>query len=121
MSLTATSASWSTAEMTARSSSSSARSLSASVIAREPFDLGAARRQLLLEMLIAAIEVIDPVDDRLALGGEPGEHERHRGAEVGGHDRRAGEMPDAAHHRRGAMHIDVGAHAAKLRHMHEAV
>ena len=56
------------------------RSLSRPAHPRHPsrsrLDLGAAGGELLLEPLVAAVEVVDAVDDRLALGGEPGEDQR---------------------------------------------
>src|ERR1700729_135741 len=44
-------------------------------LARQPFDLGAAAAELFLEALKAAIEMIDAVDQGLALGGERGDDE----------------------------------------------
>jgi hypothetical protein len=43
----------------------------------DPFDLRAAGGELLLEPLIAAVEVIDAVDGGLALGGKAGQDQRH--------------------------------------------
>src|SRR5690349_23100028 len=36
-----------------------------------------------------AVEVIDAVDDGFAFGRERGDHQRHRGAQIGRHHRRA--------------------------------
>ena len=47
---------------------------------RQPLDMGPALPQLVLDALEAAIEMIDTVDDGLALGGKPGDDQRHRGA-----------------------------------------
>src|SRR5689334_21177306 len=109
------------AEMTAKSSASSPRSLSASVIAGQSFDPCAAGGELFFELLVAAIEMVNAIDDGLALSREPRQHERDGCAEIGRHYRGAGEARHAAHHRRCAMDIDVGAHATELRYMHEAV
>ena len=38
-------------------------------------DFGAQRFEFLFDMLVAAIEVIDAVDDGLAIGDERGEHQ----------------------------------------------
>src|SRR5690606_5508131 len=54
--------------------------------ARDAFDLGAAAAELVFQAFEAAIEMIDAVDHRLALGGQAGNDQRHRGAQVGGHD-----------------------------------
>ena len=53
--------------------------------ALQPLDVGAAGGELLLEPLVAAVEVIDAVDRRVALGGE-----RRRGPAT---PRRAGRSP----------------------------
>ena len=77
--------------------------------------------QLLLEPLIAAVEVVDAQHLGLALGGEAGEDQAHRGAQVGRHDLRAGQPLDAVDDRRAAANLDLGAHAAKLGDVHVAV
>src|SRR5438034_4150081 len=97
--------------MTARSSASSARSRSGpSGGTPQPFDARAAGRQLLLDPLIAAVEMIDAVDDRLAAGDETRDDQRYRSAQIGRHDRRAGQPGHAAYQGGGAVDIDVGAH-----------
>src|SRR5690242_2352980 len=47
-----------------------------------PLDSRAEVGEALLDLLVAAIEVVDAVDDRLALGHEPGDDEARRGAQV---------------------------------------
>src|SRR6185437_11719043 len=135
MSPTRTIASWSTAEITARSSSSVAlrrsrvgpRSGSAwlaivrSALAAQAFDRCAAGSELGFEPFVTAIEMIDAIDDGLAFSGKASEHQRHRGALIGRHHRRAGELGDAADRRRRALDGDVGAHAVELGHVHETV
>src|SRR3984885_2038171 len=48
-------------------------------------DLGAQLRELLLDRLVAAIDVIDTFDLGAALGNESREHQARRGAQVGRH------------------------------------
>ena len=57
----------------------------------------------------------------LALGGEAGDDQRHRGAEVGRHDLRALQALDAGDGRDLAVEMDVGAEAGELLDVHEAV
>src|SRR4051812_15233214 len=52
----------------------------------QTLDAGAERTQLGLERFIAAVEVIDAVDDGFALRREPGDHEARGSAQVGRHD-----------------------------------
>ena len=90
------------------------------IVILDPLDVGPAGGELLLEPLVAAVEMIDAVQGRLALGGEAGDGERHRGAQVGRHDVGAAQPRHAAHQGRLVMDGDVGAHAHQLGHMHEA-
>src|SRR6187455_1284959 len=46
----------------------------------DPFDAGPEGAQARLEPLVAAVQVVDTVDDGLALGHEAGDHEACRGA-----------------------------------------
>src|SRR6202048_5535606 len=88
---TATSASCRQAEITARSSASSARNLSAapsSGAIPQPLDPGIAPRELFLEPLVTAIQVIDAIDNGFPGGGEAGDDQRYRGPQIGRHDRR---------------------------------
>src|SRR5689334_25173666 len=59
-----------------RSSGSVARSFTASAL--DPLDLGTAGAELLDQPLIAAVEMVDAVEHRLALRRETGQHQRHR-------------------------------------------
>ena len=83
--------------------------------------LGAERAELLLERLVAAIEVVDAVDHRLALGHQAGDDQAGRGAQVGRHDGRALQPLDAAHDGGIALDRDVGAEALQLERVHEAI
>src|SRR3990170_9168086 len=89
--------------------------------ARQPLDLGAALAELLLDPLEAAIEVVDAADHRLALRGEAGDDQRHRGAQIGGHDLRAGQAAHAGDEGGIAFEVDTGAEPCQLLHMHEAI
>src|SRR4051794_15390782 len=61
----------------------------------DALDLGAAGRELVLEPLEAAVEVIDAIDHGVAVGRERGDHQRYRGAQVGRHYGRALEPRNA--------------------------
>src|SRR5690606_33344930 len=50
-------------------------------------DLGADLGQLLLDAIVASVDVVDAVDDRLPPGAEAGRHQAARGAKAGGTDR----------------------------------
>jgi hypothetical protein len=65
--------------------------------------------------------MVDAVDRRRAVGDEPGDHEARGRAKVGRHHVRAGEPRHAAHDRRRALDLDVGAEALQLLHVHHAV
>src|SRR6266508_6860165 len=89
--------------------------------ARKPLDMGAALAELLLDALKTSVEVIDTADHGLPLRGEPGDDERHRGPQVGGHDLRATQAVNAGDEGGVALEIDAGAKTRELLHMHEAV
>ena len=78
-------------------------------------------RELLLQPLEAAIEVIDAVDHRFAFGRQRGDHQRDRGAQIGRHHRRAAQLLDALDDRRVAVEPDVRAEPRQFLHVHEAV
>src|SRR6266516_8177801 len=96
-------------------------SLAAIRSSRNPLDTRTQLRELLLDALVAAIEVIDPVDSRLAFGNETRDDEARRGAQVGRHDGRALQLRNAAHDRRVSRDLDVGAEALHFQGMHEPV
>src|SRR5499426_2183559 len=58
-------------------------------LSADALDGGAAGGELVLQPLEAAVEVIDAIDHGLALGRERGDDEGDRGAQIGGHHRRA--------------------------------
>src|SRR5262249_5819211 len=55
-----------------------------------PRDARAQEAQPALDVLVAAIEVVDAVDHGFPIGHEAGDHEARGGAQVGGHHRGAG-------------------------------
>ena len=61
---------------------------------RFPADAGSHGVELVFDVLITAIKVVDALDGRGPLGGEPGEHERGAGAEIRSHDRSPGKALD---------------------------
>src|SRR5262245_12583379 len=86
-----------------------------------PDDARAELAEALLDVLVAAIEMVDAVDHRLPLGHEPRDYQARRGAQVGGHDVRAREAVHAADDRGVALDVDGGTQAAQLLHVHEPV
>src|SRR5260370_26549143 len=72
-----------------RSSLQMRRNFKSTPLAAEALDRGAARRELILQPLEAAVEAINAVDDRLALGRERGDDERDPRARIRCHHRRA--------------------------------
>jgi hypothetical protein len=84
-------------------------------------DLGAYAAELLFKVLVATVEVVDAVEDGLAVGDEGGQDERGGGAEVGAHDGGGLELGFAADGGGTAGDGDVGAHADELLDVHEAV
>src|SRR5690242_13520957 len=84
-------------------------------------DLRAERAELLLQRLVAAVEVVDAIDDGLPLGREPGDDQSGRRTQVGRHDVRTLQARYAAHDRRVALDGDVGAQALQLERVHEAI
>src|ERR1700742_25359 len=119
-----TPASWTWAEITARSSGSSAINLSKGATATsiaDTLDRGAAGRQLVFQTLKAAIEMIDPVGHGLAFRGQPRDHQRHRGAQIGRHHRRAAQLRDAVDGGGFAVEADPRAEPRQLLHMHKTI
>lgn len=87
----------------------------------DPSDIEAAGAQLVFHPLETAIQVIDAADRRLTFGHKTGDDQRHGGAKVRRHDRRALQPLDAAHHGLACMDGDVRAQARQFRRVHEAV
>src|SRR5258705_9654960 len=74
-------------------------------------DVGAYALQLFYYAFVAAIDVVDAVDDGFAVGDQGGEDQAGAGAEVGGLHGGAGELGGAADYGAAAVDGDVGAHA----------
>jgi hypothetical protein len=81
----------------------------------DALDSGAAGRELVLEPLEAAVEMVDAVDHGLALGGKRSDHQRHRGAQVGRHHGSALEAVDAFDGRGLPFEMNAGAEPRQLR------
>src|SRR5260221_6904529 len=67
--------------------------------------------QTLVDALVAAVDLVDVVNDALAFGAERGQEQGHAGADVGAGDLRAGET--IAAHDDGAVRVaedDTGTH-----------
>ncbi len=73
------------------------------------------------EVVIAAVDMMDVADLRLAFGDEAREHHSGASAEIGRLDLAARELVNAFDDGRAAIDADVRAHALELVHMHEAV
>src|SRR5499433_4022297 len=97
------------------------RNFKSTTLAADALDRGAAGRELILQPLEAAVEVIDAVDDGLALGRQRGDDERDRSAQIGGHHRRALERAYTLDGGAFAVELDVGAEPHQLLHVHETV
>src|SRR5215831_4509922 len=108
---------WEQIELAARARSISSKS----TLSADALDGGAAGRELVLEPLEAAVEMIDAVDDGLALGRKRRNDERDRGTQIGGHDRRALERAHALDGGALAVELDMRSEPHQLLHVHEAV
>src|SRR5258708_18685050 len=73
----------------------------------DSLDARAERAELGLERLVAAVEVIDAIDHRLAVGHQPRDHQPGRSTQIGGHDGCPLQALDAAHHRRTSLVRDL--------------
>ncbi len=63
--------------------------------------------------------MVDAADRRRALGGQAGEHQARRAAQIARHDRGADQMSDALDHYRGTLPEELRAHAGQLGDVHE--
>src|SRR5690349_9757740 len=69
----------------------------------EAVDVGAERAEVAGKIRIAALDVLAVVDRGLAVGDEPGEHERRARPHIGRPDRRARQPRDTPHDRVAAL------------------
>src|SRR5579859_2700734 len=72
-------------------------------------DLRPELRQLLLDGLVTAIDVIDALDVGAPLGHQPGEHQAGRGTQVRRHHRRRRQLLDTVDDGRVPLEADLGA------------
>jgi hypothetical protein len=75
----------------------------------------------LLDLLVAAVDVVDAVDPRRALGDQRCQNEGRRRAQVARHDGRALQLAHALDDGRRAFLADAAAHAVQLTDVQEAV
>src|SRR5512137_1076622 len=85
------------------------------------FNARSQRGELLLDGLVAPVDVVDTGEGRLAFRHEAGDNERGRCPQVRRHDGGALESLHALDDGVVAVDGDAGAQAPKLRHVHEAV
>src|SRR6266487_5812148 len=96
-------------------------SLAAVLSSRNPLDTRTQLRELLLDALVATIEVIDPIDSGLTFGNQTRDDEARRSTQVGRHDGRALQPADSAHDRGVSRDLDVRAETLHFQGMHEPV
>ena len=83
-----------------------------------PLDVRAEFAQFFIEMLVAAIDVIDAADFSNSVGLQSRKHQRGRRAQVARHYRRAEKTIHALDHRGRPLQLHLRTHALQLRHMH---
>ena len=85
-------------------------------------DAAADSAQLFLNAAISALDVpAGVVHQRFALGAEPGQNQRRARAQVGGANRRAGQIRRTLHDGDAVFHPDVRAEARKLGGVHAII
>src|ERR1035438_1717067 len=72
-------------------------------------------------MFVAAVDVIDAINDGLSIGDQRGENERSRGAEIAGQNGGGAKGSFASDYRPAAFNLNVRAHADEFLGVHEAV
>ena len=77
--------------------------------------------QFFFDILVAAVDVIHAVDDRLAFRHQRRQHQRSRSPQIGSQHRRRAQWRWAAHHRAPSFDLDVRAHAHHFQRVHEPV
>src|SRR5208283_3387192 len=87
----------------------------------DPSSLRAQRRQLLLDALVTAIEMVDAVDRRRPFGYEPGDYQAGGRAQIGGHDVGSGEPRDAFDDCSAALDLNLRTEPLQFLHVHHAV
>src|SRR5260370_2207198 len=84
-------------------------------------DLRANATNFFFSTLIAAINVVDAIENGFAIGDKSGNHQRSGGPQIGALDGGAAEWGLAAHDGAAAFDLDVRAHADEFLRVHEAV
>src|ERR1700744_3881198 len=84
-------------------------------------NLGAHTTQLFFNVFVAAIHMVDAVENRFAIRNHRCKYERCRGAQIGTHDGRCRKRCLTAYCSRTPIDFDVRAHADKLLYVHETV
>src|SRR5438132_69824 len=90
-------------------------------LAVDSCDVRAQTLELAHDFLVAAIEMINILENRGPPGGEGGHDERRTRADVGNGDRPAMQHAGAGHDRAAALHNDIRPQLAKFWHVLEAV
>src|SRR5262249_27916026 len=123
---TRSSASCAAAATMSKSAASSAKSFSPSLIAWPLIlplarNLRAAGGELCFKFLETAIQMVNAIDDRLALRGKAGDHQAYRRAQICRHHRRADQLRNARHHSFVSVYSDLCAQTRQFGRVHEAV
>src|SRR5581483_3617289 len=84
-------------------------------------DLRTHAAQLLLDMLVATVNVVDAVHNGLAVGNQRSQHQRSRRPQVGSQHRRRAQGSLPFHDGAVAFDLDIGSHAHQFLRVHEAV
>src|SRR5690348_4357913 len=82
------------------------------------FDVRAKLTQLFVEMLVAAVDVVNATNLRHSLRFQSGENERGRGAKIARHYRRPEKSFHSVDDGSGAFNLHLRAHALQFRNMH---
>ena len=77
--------------------------------------------QLFFDTFVAAIDVIDAINDGLAIGNKSSEYQRSRGTQIAGEYGGSGKRGLAANNRAASFDLDVRSHAHEFLRMHEAI
>src|SRR5207248_5051713 len=84
-------------------------------------DFGAHLSQSFFNAFVAAVNVIDAVDQRFALRSQAGQDERSAGPKVGGLYLGSAQAGLAPHHGAAAIHGDIRAHPQEFKRVEESV
>src|SRR5665213_242461 len=93
----------------------------ASLLLPHTFDLGSDGHELLLDLLVAAIDVINAVDARRATCHQAGQDQGGRGAKIAGHHTGALKLLNALNYSSWPFLADMRAHAVQFADVEEAI